>query len=324
MKEIGGFFELELNKNDDIYHKNAIALNSGRNCLYYILKIEKIRKIYIPTYICNAVIEPLENFNISYEFYNIDKKFEILQDIKLNKNEYILYVNYFALKDKYIKNILKIYKDKLILDYTHSFFKYSYKKIYTFYSPRKFFGVADGGFLYIQDKKVKLKKSISYKSYIHLIGRIDINAQIFYEVYIKNEKKISNFKLQKMSNLTKSILSSIDYKFVKQKRLENFKYLHNNLKHINNINIKKIDFIPIYYPLLLNYDVSEVKQKLIIKKIYIPTLWQEVLQRNINKYEKNFVKNMLLLPIDQRYSLEDMRYILQNLQKVLDEKIIID
>jgi len=324
MKEIGGFFELELNKRNDIYHNEAIALNSGRNCLYYLLKVEKINKIYIPNYVCNAVMEPLKKLNIKYEFYNIDKKLEIIQDIKLNKNEYILYVNYFALKDKYIKKLIKKYKNKLILDYTHSFFKYPYKNIYTFYSPRKFFGVADGGFLYTNNKRLNLKKSISYTNYTHLLGRFDINAQEFYNIYIQNEKKISTFKLQKMSNLTKSILTSIDYKSIKSQRLKNFKYLHNNLKYVNNLTIKKIDFVPIYYPLLLNYSVSEIKQKLITKKIYIPTLWQEVLQRSINKYEKDFVKNMLLLPIDQRYDLKDMRYILQNLQKVLDEKIIID
>ena len=56
MKEIGGYFELELNKNRE-YHKNALKLNSGRNALIFILMNLKPRKIYLPYYICDSVLE---------------------------------------------------------------------------------------------------------------------------------------------------------------------------------------------------------------------------------------------------------------------------
>ena len=38
-KPIGGYFELELpnNSKDNLYHNSAVALNSGRNALKYIL-----------------------------------------------------------------------------------------------------------------------------------------------------------------------------------------------------------------------------------------------------------------------------------------------
>ena len=36
MKELGGYFELELPKKTE-FHKDAVRLNSGRNALEYIL-----------------------------------------------------------------------------------------------------------------------------------------------------------------------------------------------------------------------------------------------------------------------------------------------
>lgn len=66
MKEIGGYFELELPKKLE-YHRDLIKLNSGRNAFKYILEVIKPKKVYIPNYICNSIIEPLEEVLIDYE-----------------------------------------------------------------------------------------------------------------------------------------------------------------------------------------------------------------------------------------------------------------
>ena len=147
MKEIGGYLGLELSTKEE-YHTCAIKLNSGRNAFRYILEAQNINKIYIPNLICNSIIEPLIELSISYEFYNIDSNFEINQEIELLKEERIFYVNYFGLKSKYLKRLADKYKSNLILDNTQAFFERPLDKIDTIYSPRKFFGVSDGGYLY--------------------------------------------------------------------------------------------------------------------------------------------------------------------------------
>ena len=43
MREIGGYIELEHYQGNE-YHK-GIALNSGRNCLRYLIKAKKIQKL---------------------------------------------------------------------------------------------------------------------------------------------------------------------------------------------------------------------------------------------------------------------------------------
>ena len=69
---IGGYFELELPYCFE-YHKNAIPLNSGRFCFEYLLRCRKYKKVYIPYYTCDSVIEPVIKLGIDYEFYHIDK-----------------------------------------------------------------------------------------------------------------------------------------------------------------------------------------------------------------------------------------------------------
>ena len=311
MKEIGGYFELELQKKVE-YHNEPLKLNSGRNAFKYILKVRTPKKVFIPNYICNSVIEPLEELKISYEFFNIDENFEIVQDVILKENEMIFYVNYFALKSNYIKSLVDKYSDKLIIDNTQAFFEKPFKNIDTIYSPRKFFGVSDGG--YLSTNKLldeDLEQDESYASSIQILGRMDKNASTFYDDYQKAEQRLINQPIKQMSKLTENILSSIAYESVIKKRKDNFDYLHKELENMNLIKIESdLEFVPFVYPLMI--EDESLRQKLIEKKIYIAKYWNEVLNRqNISDIEKDFVNMILPLPVDQRYDLDDMKRIIE-------------
>lgn len=251
MKEIGGYFELELAKNQE-YHRKLVKLNSGRNAFKYILEAQKPHKVYIPVYICDSIIEPLVELDIKYQFYNIDKNFEIAQDIEVKNYEKLLYVNYFSLKSNYVNRLAEKYGDKLIIDNTQAFFEKPLLKIDTIYSPRKFFGVSDGG--YLNTDKFTYTELLTDKSYnyaIHLLGRCDKDASTFYKDFQIAEQRLNNQPIKKMSNLTQKILSSIDYEEVQKKRKENFSYLHEALKDKNQLDINMLsETIPFVYPFI--------------------------------------------------------------------------
>lgn len=315
MKEIGGYFELELSKSTE-YHSELLKLNSCRNSFKCILKIRKLQKVFIPNYICDSIIEPLEELKINYEFYNVDKNFEIVQDFRLEENEMIFYVNYFALKSNYIQGLAYKYNNNLIVDNTQAFFKKPLKNIDTIYSPRKFFGVSDGGYLSINRLLDEFfDQDVSYDSSIQLLGRIDKNASSFYNDYQKAEQRLINQPIKKMSNLTQSILSSLDYKNIIKKRKENFEFLHKELRNMNLMKIESdSDFVPFVYPLMIENE--ELRQKLIENKIYIAKYWNEVLKRqNVSDVEKDSVNKILPLPIDQRYDLDDMKRIVETIKE---------
>lgn len=70
MNAIGGYFELELRRGEH-YHKDAIRLNTARNCFEYVIRARHYTKVYMPFYTCEVMFEPLQKLNIEFEFYTI-------------------------------------------------------------------------------------------------------------------------------------------------------------------------------------------------------------------------------------------------------------
>ena len=69
------------------------------------------------------------------------------------------------------------------------------------------------------------------------------------------------------------------------------------------------------YPLYIE-NGSVIRSELRKEKIYVPTLWPEVIERNeADSLEYNLAKNILALPVDQRYGIGDMEYISRRIEK---------
>lgn len=71
MIPIGGYFSLEINEGQEL-HGQALRLNVGRYALEYILKARKYRKVYIPYYICDSVLQPIKRQGYA-DFHANDK-----------------------------------------------------------------------------------------------------------------------------------------------------------------------------------------------------------------------------------------------------------
>ncbi len=309
MKEIGGYFEIELDGKKE-YHSRALRLNSGRNALRYILKVKKPGKIYVPDYICGSLPASIKKERIDFDFYQINENFEPLIDARsVEPSSFIIYINYFGVHDRTINNLSGKYKN-LIIDNAQAFFSRPVNGMCSFYSPRKFFGVSDGAYLYIDTSlDEQIKTDVSYGRCEHLLKRLDLDARSGYQAYMKNETAFSGRPIRTMSKLTHAILTSIDYARAKKIREENFLFLHRSLVGINELDMPTGNVNgPMAYPLLISK--KGVKESLIRSNIYVATYWEEVLARvKKNSFEYKLAKYLVPLPIDQRYGLDDMRRI---------------
>ena len=311
MDSIGGYFGLELRQGEH-FHKDSLCLNSARNCLEYILRVRNYTKIYIPYYTCEVILEPIKKLNLEFEFYHINESLEPQKDYFLNNDEAFLYTNYFGLKQDCVLRLAKLYKKQLIVDNAQAFYAKPLEGIDTFYSPRKFFGIADGGYLYI-DKKldIELKQDYSYERMSHLLKRIDVSAEFGYNDFKRNDESLINQPIRLMSKLTSEILSSIDYNLIRNKRIKNFLYLESKLKDQNLIYLPLINNdVPMVYPFLTN-DIT-LKAKLIANKIFVATYWPNVKDWTKEKdLEYKLTNNLLPLPIDQRYGIKEMNKLIE-------------
>lgn len=306
MNEIGGFFGLELGSLKKKYHTNVVALNSGRNAFKYILILRKPQKVHIPYYICSSVVESLEELGVNYVYYYMNEKLEPNLTNDLEENDYLLYVNYFGINDLQVQRIVETF-ERVIIDNTQAFFSKPFKDELTFYSPRKFFGVADGGLAYIHSElDLELEQEVSFNKYEHLLKRIDMSAQESYLQFVKNEEIICSQPLKKMSKLTSTIMQHIDYEYILEKRKKNFKYVHSKIGRFNQLRFEVTnESVPMVYPLLIKKE--GLNQFLINNNVYVATYWKEVLQA-VREYtfEYELAKYLIPLPIDQRYDVLEL------------------
>lgn len=306
MEAIGGYFSLELPQREE-YHKYAIRLNTGRNCLEYILRVRGYKKVFVPYYTCEAVMEPINKLGIPYEFYHIDVHFEIRDRFTLKEGEALLYTNYFGLKQRYVEQLAEKTGSRLIIDNTQAFYAKPLKGIDTFYTCRKFFGVPDGAYLYC-DKELdeEIEQDYSYDRVAHLVKRIDLSAEDGFKDFRRVDDGLDNQPIRKMSKLTHRMMQGIDYEASAQRRRANYQMLHEALGKENNIvfNLED-DAVPMVYPYLV--PVEGLREKLIENKIFVARYWPNVLDWTTkDDIEYLLALQMQPLPIDQRYGEEEI------------------
>ena len=316
MKEIGGYIELEYSHGKE-YYEDAIALNCGRNALAYLIEAYDIKKIYLPYFLCSSVKDTCIKNNVEISFYHIDENFRPIIPSDFSLSSWFYLVNYYGQLQKSEIIQLKGTVENLILDNAQDFFTNPINGIPTIYTCRKYFGVPDGAYLF-SEKKIDrvLELDESYSRMLFLLGRFERTANEFYSLYNAHNKLFSTEHVKNMSKLTHNLLRSIDYDVVKNKRACNFSFLYTKFSNSNKLNLRNVEGA-FAYPLLLE-EGSMIRKTLQEKKIYIPTLWPDVFENcSENMIEYQMAKNVLPIPVDQRYSIDDMKII----SEFISEKI---
>lgn len=315
MKEIGGYIELDTYTGLMMYD-DAIKLNCGRNALDYLLEIKKIKKLFVPKFMCDSNNEVQKKHGVQIKYFSIGKDFKpIIRNRK--EDEWIYLVNYYGqILNDYIMSL----GENIIVDNAQAFFQEPIKGYDTIYSCRKFFGVSDGALLYTDKIIEKIPQDESYSRVQFLFGRFERSASEFYSEYVENNNRFKNEPIKRMSKLTENMLHAIDYEYVKKKRTHNFMFLHKELKQYNKLQLS-VPEGAFMYPFYIE-NGAEIREKLLEKKIYIPILWPEVLKIcKDSELEYDMAKNILPLPIDQRYDMKEMEYMATEIKKYLVEEI---
>jgi hypothetical protein len=296
MKEIGGYFELPGEAVKPYYHE-GVYLNSGRNALRYIVQKLGIHKIHVPHYTCPVVYEALKKDCIQVEFYDLN--IDLMPTKDFPKNDFILYNNYFGVFGKKVKEIAREYPN-LIVDNAQAFYSHQIGRA-AFYSPRKFFGLPDGGIACgVLDCASELLKDESWNRMSHLLKRVDLGACAGYEDFKKNSCLLGKQEIKQMSALTTLLLGWVNFEDAAKQRKENFDYLHKELKTSFPLDISDDD-VPLVYPFITTD--SSMRTKLIRNKIYVAMYWPGI------SSSCEYRDSLLALPIDQRYGVADMQRI---------------
>jgi len=319
MREIGGYLNLELSNYGSFPHADGVLVNSGSNALEYALHtLADVRCIWLPYFTCHILLKPLNNMGVAYKFYHINERLELADHIQLGDGEYLLVTNYYGIKDAYIERLTGIYGNRMIIDNAQAFYANPLENICTIYSPRKFLGIPDGGIACGVDRNQAdsmTTDTSSFRRFSHLIKRYDLGADAAYEDFKANDMALAESRMERMSCLTKSLLYSVNHEKVKRVRNTNFSQLDKELQAHNQLCFDRNGYeCPLVYP-FLTPDGMELKKYLIANKIYCATYWPNVFdwckQEDV---EYKLAKNVVCLPIDQRYNEEDMKRIIKTIK----------
>ena len=313
MKEYGGYIELDT-YHLPMLHEGATALNCGRNCLGYLIEARHIRKLLLPYYMCSSVTDLLRKYGVEMQFYHVDERFRP-QIGGLEDDCWLYVMNYVGQLTRDELSALKKTYDRVIVDQAQAYFEAPLPGTDTLYTCRKFFGVADGAFLYTDAVAAKeYPVDESFERMHFLLGRFDRTASEFYAEYSANNHLFADEPIKRMSRLTCNLLHGIDYPVVKNRRTENYRLYGELLGGVNQLALGDVAGA-FAYPLLLE-NGAQIRKMLQEIKIYIPLLWPNVLEDvPEDSIEYRYAKHILPLPCDQRYGREDILYIADQISK---------
>lgn len=321
---IGGYFELELRKGHNPYPE-AAAFNSARSAFKTLVMARNLRRVHLPVYICDVMQDVLRGSGIEVLRYALSERLELPDFPVLQADEALLFVDYFGLKADYIGQVLAVrYGRQLIVDNSQALFSRPQPGIATLYSPRKFVGVADGGWLANAPADLpQAQRSCSQERFAALLGRLEGAPQHHYAAFQVLEQALEIDGIRAMSASTARLLDSIDYHEIARRRIDNLAHLRGRLDHLNRFAIWPVQPVAaLCYPLLVESAemATRLRAHLLDQHIYVPCYWREVLSSpTAPPIERDWAQCLLPLPIDQRYNVDDMNRladaILQNTGK---------
>jgi len=134
-----------------------------------------------------------------------------------------------------------------------------------------------------------------------------------YPLFLQNENVLCGEHVKTMSKLTQNLLDGIPYSSAAQARRSNYAVLQEALGAINEWSgTSGKNDVPMAYPFL--YKKEGLREKLIEENVFVPTFWKGQRDSDVGCYMEHY---LLPLPIDQRYSSEDMHRILECIFKSL-------
>ncbi len=312
---MGGFFGLELPEYGNFpYTEDTCCawLNSGRAALEVLLThLPRPERLWIPRFICDTVLQAPEHLNIPIARYSCTSRLEpVLPDV--GDNDLVLLVNYFGLTQDYVQQTASRFHGRCVVDATTALYCPPLPGIPTFYSPRKFCGVADGGIACAPFPLTNLpgSQASSSRNSLFLLERLESGAAAALPASECAEQALCATPCR-MSRLTRRLLNSIDFEKSAHQRLLNYSHLHQALHCINRLPLPEHPgSAPMCYPLVSG--IPGLRDTLIDAGVALPLYWPEVLEATQPDDAENILSRQLLpLPLDQRYGEEDMKRLLE-------------
>ncbi len=288
-------------------------LASGRSCLTAIAVQLKVSTFHVPFLICDSVVAPLREAGMNVRFYRVDEQARpVLEDIP-DDGGAVLSMDQYGVRPDGEQALVQAFGDRVVLDRTHALHNPVPPGHWAFCSLRKWFGAAEGAWLQGPvPVPLPVERNTQYRLDHLLLATVGHTGEAL-EAYRHNNALMSLLP-QRPSLVSERILLRADREAAQHARIRNFQRLHQRLGTTNRLIIDPERTTgAICYPYQPTTPVA--LDTLHAAGIYAPRYWPEVLQRadpeGRFKVERALVQEVIALPVDQRYTPDDMDAMLE-------------
>ena len=277
---------------------------SARACLFALLSAQRPSKVHLPNYVCSAVHQAVEAAGCQARPYEIGPNFHA-RGVEMKPGELLILVNYYGLCASAVEaQLTAVPRDAVVVDNSQAFFEAPFDALATIYSPRKFLPVPDGGFIEIDAdlRQDPPNEAASMRRFKYLVERVGSPPDSTRTHYLTSEESFERPSLAAMSELTRRWVCAQDQNAIVTRRRANYQVLAERFAD-NRLTFDSRNQTPLCYPLVVEDGVG-IQRRLAEKRIFCPRYWPEVAPANA--FERTLVERTVFLPIDHRYSSQDM------------------
>ena len=331
-KLIGGLFGLEppsicssQDRTELFTSSSTSYFLSARCAIYAICSSIKPKVAWLPAYLCDAILEPLNSLKIPVRYFDDGPNFK--NDVndwveEVGPGDLVLAIHYFGFSNKAFpaKDVEK--KGAVILEDASQglFLKQEYPESkFIVYSPRKFLGVPDGGVVvHAQSSALEVwdlgqaqrewwgraLTATLLRRQFDLMGGQNEWFSMFQDV--EGTIPIGSYKSSDVSRMY--VENGSDYEFIKGKRRENYQFLLGRLEEFALFRELDAETVPLGFPIRVDESLREkVLNGLYEQKIYPAIHWGLKGTVPIEHAKSHALsRSIITLVCDQRYTTSDM------------------
>lgn len=315
-----------------------LFLSTARSCIKLAAETAisnnaiSTKTVVVPSFTCYTCTLPFENLGFNIVPLPVSKDLttspEKLRETVLGSNASIVLLHqYFGFETmKSMEPVIKELREKgvvIIEDRTQCLYSNFSPLPADFYvaSIRKWAGLPDGGIIVCSDgkldKKVE-KKDVEFETIkmqasiakYHYIFDKQGDKEYFRSLYEKAADVLASEKEYFLiSDSSTCVQHYLDINELKEKRINNYRHLYMKLSGLKTIGVvfnPSDDEVPLYFPLKTNGNREALQKYLASKNIYAPIIWPYEINVEVNENATYLYNDLLCIPVDQRYGIDDM------------------
>jgi hypothetical protein len=309
-------------------------LVNARSGIKVLLQLLAPPRVWLPSYLCRSILQAIDGTAAQVSFFAVDEELQCSSSwlARVGKGDLVLLIDYFGFPcDEKCAGQAREQGAWVLEDASQALLSEGVGRNADFvvYSPRKFLGVPDGGILRLNrgldDSRVDWQRPPGpwwLRTLRAVLLRHEFDSyggsRQWFELFqqVESEAPIGPYS---MSELSETLLRySVDYPTVCRRRQENYRYLAEKLGNLALFPRLPADVVPLGFPIRLR-DREPVRQRLFERRIYPPVHWPiaGIVPENFRD-SHHLASEIMTLPCDQRYTVEDMDRIVTVLRGALE------